>query len=77
MTINQFKITSTSIYILTVLLIVAMLIDTLITYRIYLQHPEWSAPFSAFLLARVVYYGILVVVGLLLSFIFKKKAIKQ
>jgi len=76
-TINQFKITSTSIYILTVLLIVAMLIDTLITYRIYLQHPEWSAPFSAFLLARVVYYGILVVVGLLLSFIFKKKAIKQ
>jgi len=73
---KQFKITSTSIFILSVLLIVAMLIDTLITYRIYLQHPEWSASLSAFLLARVAYYGIPVIVGLLLSFIFKKKAIK-
>ncbi|WP_430509861.1 hypothetical protein [Gottfriedia solisilvae] len=77
MTKNQLKITSNSIFILSVLLIVAMLIDTLITYRIYLQHPEWSAPFSAFLLARVVYYGIPVIVGLLLSFILNKKAIKQ
>ncbi|WP_035668159.1 hypothetical protein, partial [Halalkalibacter akibai] len=53
-----------------------MIVDLIIGYNDYLQHPEWSAPFSVFLISTIVTYGIPILLGLILSIIFKIKANK-
>jgi hypothetical protein len=73
---NKFRISSILLLSVSILLTVIMLVDTAITYNNYLQHPEWSAPFSVFFLSNIITYGIPVLLGLALSLIFKIKANK-
>jgi len=74
---NKLRISSIFLLCVSILLTVIMTIDTAITYNNYLQHPEWSAPFSAFFLRNIIIYGIPALLGLVLSFIFKFKANKS
>ena len=73
MTINL-RILSILLLGVSILLIVIMLVDMAITYNNYLKHPEWSAPFSVFLIGNIITYGIPIIWGLVLSFFFKRKA---
>jgi len=45
-------------------------------YQYYLQHPEFSAPFSVYLIIRGSTYGIAAIFGFMLSIIFKNKSDK-
>ena len=74
---NKYKTVSILFICFSVLMIVIMALNTLIDYQNYLQHPEYSAPFSVNLILKSVTYGIPIIIGLVLSFIFKRKAIKQ
>ena len=71
---NKYKLASILLFCLSVILIVIMVIRSVIDYRIYLQHPEYSAPFSAYLTVNSVTYGIPIIVGLVLSYILKNKS---
>lgn len=74
--VNKFRISSILLLCISIFLIVIMILDTAITYNNYLQHPEWSAPFSVFLLRNIIIYGVPALIGVGLSFIFKIKAKK-
>jgi len=74
---NKYKIVSFLLFCFSVLMIVIMVVHSIIDYGNYLQHPEYSAPFSVNLIGKSVIYGIPVVVGLVLSVIFKRVAVKQ
>lgn len=74
---NKFRISAILLLCVSILLTVIMIVDTVITYNNYLQHPEWSAPFSVFFLSNIIIYGIPVLLGLALSFIFNIKANKS
>lgn len=54
-----------------------ILLIQIVNYNDYLQHPEYSASFSAYLIFKIVTYGIPIIVGFTLSFIFKNKVIKE
>lgn len=71
---NKYKIISTLLFWFSVLLIVIMAIHSVIDYQDYLQHSEYSAPFSVNLLFKGVAYVIPVIIGFILSAIFKNKA---
>lgn len=73
---NKYRIAFIILLSIAIILSVIMIIDTLITYNNYLQHPEWSAPFSVFLLENFITYGIPVILALVLSFFLKIKANK-
>jgi len=70
---NKYKIVSNLMFYLSVLLVAIMVVHSLIDYQDYLQHPEYSAPFSVNLIFKSIIYGIPVVVGLVLSHILKKR----
>lgn len=74
---NKYKIISNLMLYLSVILVAIMIVHSLIDYQDYLQHPEYSAPFSVNLIFKSIIYGIPVVVGLVLSHILKNKIIKQ
>lgn len=71
---NKFRNLSILLLSISILLTVIMLVDTAITYNNYLKHPEWSAPFSVFFLGNIIIYGIPIILGLALSFLFKTKS---
>lgn len=71
---NKFRISSILLLSVSILLTVIMIVDMAIIYNDYLQHPEWSSPFSAFFLRNIIIYGIPILLGLALSFILKIKA---
>ncbi|MDA8441605.1 MAG: hypothetical protein M0Z55_04440 [Peptococcaceae bacterium] len=62
---------------LTVLIIAAWVVQTLIAYQTYIKHPEYSAPFWAYQIPIFTAYGIPVIVGLILTVLFKTKAISS
>ncbi|GFP75482.1 hypothetical protein [Clostridium fungisolvens] len=70
---NKYKTASVLFSCFSVFLIIAMLTTTLIDYQNFLQHPEYSTPFSLNLVFKSVTYGVPTVASLVLSFIFKKK----
>ena len=74
---NKYKIASIILFCFSVLMIAIMVVHTFIDYQDYLQHPEYSAPFSVNLIFKSVIYGIPIIIGFVLSVIFKKNAIKQ
>lgn len=55
-------------------LLVIMIIHSVIDYKDYLQHPEYSAPFSVNLLIKGITYGIPTIIIFILSIVFKNKA---
>ncbi len=71
---NKFKIVVNLILSLSVILIVVLVVDTALDYQNYLQHPEFSAPFSAYLILNSILYGIPIMILLVVYFIFRKKA---
>ncbi|GFZ33173.1 hypothetical protein CSC2_36990 [Clostridium zeae] len=74
---NKYKTASVLFIYFSILLIITMLTTTLLEYQNYLQHPEYSTPFSVNLMIKSVTYGIPAIVGLVLSVIFNKKAIRK
>jgi heme/copper-type cytochrome/quinol oxidase subunit 2 len=70
---SKYKVAFISLF-LSVILIVVMVIHSVFDYKYYLQHPEFSAPFSAYLLFNGTTYGIPIIILLVLSFIFRKKS---
>lgn len=74
---NKYKIASVLLFCFSLIMIGIMVVHSVIDYQNYLQHPEYSAPFSANLIFKGVTYGIPIIVGLVLSVIFKRKANKQ
>lgn len=71
---NIYKIVSNLFFCFSVLTVVIMLIHSVIDYQDYLQHPEYSAPFSVNLLVKGVTYSIPIIVGFVLYSIFKGKS---
>lgn len=69
-----YKIVSNLFFCFSVLTVVIMLIHSVIDYQDYLQHPEYSAPFSVNLLVKGVTYSIPIIVGFVLYSIFKGKS---
>ncbi|MFL0270151.1 hypothetical protein [Candidatus Clostridium radicumherbarum] len=74
---NKYKITSALLFYFSIMMTVFSVIYSLTDYQHYLQHPEYSAPFSVNLIFKSVTYGIPIIIGFVLSFIFKSKAIKE
>lgn len=74
---SRYKIASSLLLFFSVIMIVIMVVHSMIDYQDYLQHPEYSAPFSVNLIFKSVTYGIPIIIGLVLSAIFKSKANKQ
>jgi hypothetical protein len=75
---NKFKITSIFLFSVSILLVVRMVIDTVNAHQYYYQHPfENSAPFSLYVLPKVVSCIIPAILGLILGLVFRKKANKQ
>lgn len=72
--VNKFNIASNSFLTLSVLLIVIMLMKIYIDYLNFINHPEWSAPFSAYLVSTGLIYGVPTIVSLILALFFKTKA---
>lgn len=73
---NKYKIASVLLFYFSMLMIIVIAIYLLIDYQNYLKHPEYSAPFSVSLILIYAAYGIPIIIGLVLSKIFKKKAIR-
>ncbi|RDU38869.1 hypothetical protein DRW41_04745 [Neobacillus piezotolerans] len=73
---NKLKIASSSFLTLSILLLVAMLIKIYIDYRNFINHPEWSAPFSAYLLTTGVFFGVPTIVSFVIALFLKTKASK-
>lgn len=71
---NRYKIISTLLFWSAVILLVIMIIHSVIDYKDYLQHPEYSAPFSVNLLIKGITYGIPIIISFILSIVFKNKA---
>jgi heme/copper-type cytochrome/quinol oxidase subunit 2 len=71
---SKYKVAFISLFLLSVILIVVMVIHSVFDYKYYLQHPEFSAPFSAYLLFNGTTYSIPIIILLVLSFIFRKKS---
>jgi hypothetical protein len=71
---SKFKITSNSFLTLSALLVVIMLIKIYLDYQKFINHPEWSAPFSAYLITTGLILGVPTIVSLVLALFFKKKA---
>jgi len=67
---NKYKVPSILLFYLSVILIVVMVIHSVNDYQVYLQHPEYSAPYSAYLVMNSIIYGIPSILGWILSFIF-------
>ena len=74
---NKYKIASSVFLCFSIIMLSIMTAHTLIDYQHYLQHPEYSAPFSVNLIFKCVAYGIPIIIGLVLSVILKSKAIKK
>lgn len=73
---NKFKIASNSFLTLSALLIVIMLIKIYIDYQNFIKHPEWSAPFSTYMVTTALIYGVPTIVSLVFALFFKTKASK-
>lgn len=71
---NKYKITSVLLFCFAVILLVIMIAHSVIDYKDYLQHPEYSAPFSVNLLIKGITYGIPTIISFILSIVFKNKA---
>ncbi|HEY5563215.1 MAG TPA: hypothetical protein VIK72_15960 [Clostridiaceae bacterium] len=71
---NNYKIASFLSLFISIILVIIMVVNSMIDYQVYLQHPEYSAPFSANLMLKSVTYGIPIIIGLVLSFIFRSKS---
>jgi len=70
---NKYKITSVLSFCFAVILLVIMIIHSMIDYNDYLQHPEYSAPFSVNLLIKGITYGIPTIISFILSIVFNYK----
>lgn len=70
---NKYKTLSIVLFFASSIITVCLIIVTMMDYRNYLQHPEYSAPFSVMLLTNIALYGIPIVTGFIMAFIFKKK----
>lgn len=73
---NKYKIASVLLFWFSMIMTVIMVIYILIDYQNYLKHPEYSAPFSVNLILIGTTYGIPIIIGFVVSIIFKKKAVK-
>ncbi|MDF2883944.1 MAG: hypothetical protein K0R54_4509 [Clostridiaceae bacterium] len=73
---NKYKIASVLLFWFSMIMTVIMAIYILIDYQNYLKHPEYSAPFSVNLILIGITYGIPIIIGFVVSIIFKKKAVK-
>lgn len=73
---NKYKIASVLLFWFSMIMTVIMVIYILIDYQNYLKHPEYSAPFSVNLILIGITYGIPIIIGFVVSIIFKKKAVK-
>lgn len=74
---NKFKTASVVSSILSISTITVWSVQTIIVYQNYLKHPEYSAPFWAYQIPEVTAYGIPVIVGLILTVVFKRKAMSS
>ncbi len=74
---NKFRTASVVSLILSVIIIPVWVVQTLIAYQTYTKHPEYSAPFWAYQIPIFTAYGIPVIVGLILTVMFKMKAISS
>ncbi|MGC7870607.1 hypothetical protein ACPUYX_03630 [Desulfosporosinus sp. SYSU MS00001] len=70
---NKFKTASVITLILSISIIAVWVVQTMIAYQNYIKHPELSAPFWAYQIPEVTAYGIPVIVGLILTVMFKRK----
>ena len=73
---GKLKIASNSFLTPSALLVVIMLIKVYIDYQNFIKHPEWSAPFSAYLATTVLIYGVPSIVSLVIALFLKKKGSK-
>jgi len=74
---NIFRTASFVSLILSVSVVAVWAVQTLIAYLNYIKHPEYSAPFWAYQIPEVTVYGITLIVGLVLTVMFKRKAISS
>lgn len=74
---NKYKTASKALFYFSIVIIVIMVVHSIIEYQHYLQHPEYSAPFSMYMIFKFITYGIPISVVFMLSFIFKGKVIKK
>jgi len=74
---NKLRTASVISLILSISIIMVWVVQTLIAYQNYIKHPEYSAPFWAYQIPGVTIYAIPVIAGLILTVMFKKKAISS
>ena len=74
---NMFRTASFVSLILSISIVAVWAVQTLIAYQNYTKHPEYSAPFWAYQIPEVTAYGITLIVGLVLTVMFKRKAISS
>jgi hypothetical protein len=74
---DKFKIASNSFLTLSALLVVIMFIKIYIDYQNFINHPEWSAPFSAYLATTVLIYGVPSIVSLVIALFLKQRVVNK
>jgi len=74
---NRYKTISVLLFCISILLVLIMVAHSLIDYQNYLQHPEYSSPFSVNLIFKSIIYGIPIIVGFVLSVMIKRKSVEQ
>ncbi|MDQ7096722.1 hypothetical protein REC12_24315 [Desulfosporosinus sp. PR] len=69
---NMFRIASFVCLIFSISITVVWAVQTRIAYQDYIKHPEYSAPFWAYRLPEFIAYSISLIVGLVLTAVFKR-----
>ena len=71
---KKYKDISTAFLFFSIIVIIAMGVHLYFDYQEYLNHPEWSAPFTVTILVRSVLYAPPIGLGFFLSYLFSRKA---
>lgn len=73
---NKYKILSNILFYFSAIIILILIVRLVDDYQSYLKHPEYSAPYSVYLMSNSIIYVTLAILSIVLSVIYRNKVNK-
>lgn len=71
---KKHQLVSKVLFCISIIIAIIMVIYWKVDYKEYIKHPEYSAAFLVYFMFKGLIYSILIVINLVLSFVFRRRA---